>query len=67
MSEEEQTFFLSDYLPALAEITQDVDLSVLEKAQLLENTLGTVTKLLFAFIWQEKVIDLGGDVGSVLS
>ena len=67
MSEEEQTFFLSDYLPALAEITQDVDLSVLEKAQLLENTLGTVTKLLFAFIWQEKVIDLGGDVASVLS
>ena len=67
MSEEEQTFFLSDYLPALAEITQDVDLSVLEKAQLLENTLGTVTKLLFAFIWQEKVIDLGGDFGPVLS
>ena len=65
VSEEEQTFFLSDYLPALAEITQDVQLSVLEKAQLLENTLGTVTKLLFAFFWQEKVIDLGGDDGSL--
>ena len=61
MSEEEQTFFLSNYLPALAEITQDVHLSVLEKAELLENTLGTVAKLLFAFFWQEKVIDLGGE------
>ena len=46
-------------------MTQDVQLSVLEKAQLLENTLGTVTKLLFAFFWQEKVIDLGGEDGSV--
>ena len=64
MSEEEQTFFLSDYLPALAEITQDVQLSVLEKAQLLENTLGTVAKRLFAFFWQEKVIDLGGEADS---
>ena len=64
MSEEEQTFFLSDYLPALAEITQHVQLSVLEKAQLLENTLGTVAKLFFAFFWQEKVIDLGGEADS---
>ena len=32
----------------------------LEKADLLENSAGTVSKLLYAFIWQEEVFDLGG-------
>ena len=60
MSEEEQTFFLDLYLPTMAELTQSVELSLVEKAQLLENTIGTVIKLFFAFLWQEKVIDLEG-------
>ena len=51
------------YLPAMAELTETVELSLLEKAQLLEDTIGTVIKLLFAFFWQEKVIDLGGCFG----
>ena len=44
----------------MAELTQSVELSLVEKAQLLENPIGTVIKLFFAFLWQEKVIDLGG-------
>ena len=58
--EEEKEFFLLTYLPELEAITDLHPLTTLEKAELLENTLGTVMKLLFAFVWQEAVIDLNG-------
>ena len=48
------------YLPELEAITDLHPLTTLEKAELLENTIGTVMKLLFAFVWQEAVIDLSG-------
>ena len=48
------------FLPELVAITDLHPLTTLEKAELLENTLGTVMKLLFAFLWQEAVIDLNG-------
>ena len=48
------------FLPELEAITDLHPLTTLEKAELLENTLGTVMKLLFAFVWQEAVIDLNG-------
>ena len=57
---EEQHFFLEIYLPELMVHTDTFPLTVLEKAELLENTIGTVMKLLFAFVWQEAVIDLSG-------
>ena len=60
VSEEEQTFLLETYLPSLQEITDRYQLSVLEKAELLENMVGTVMKLLFAFLWQEGFIDTNG-------
>ena len=56
----DQTFLLETYLPQLQEITDNFPLTSLEKAELLENTVGTVMKLLFAFLWQEDVIDTGG-------
>ena len=31
----------------------------MEAAELLENSAGTFLKLLYAFVWQESVIDLG--------
>ena len=44
----------------LRDVTDNYRLTVLEKAELLENTVGTVMKLLFAFVWQEDVIDFSG-------
>ena len=58
--EEEKEFFLLTYLPELEAITDLHPLTTLEKAELLENTAGTVMKLLFAFLWQEDTIDLNG-------
>ena len=49
MTKEDQEFLLSVYLPLLTELTDTFPLTVLEKAELLENTVGTVIKLLFAF------------------
>ena len=60
VKEEEQTFLMETYLPLLEEITDRYPLTTLEKAELLENTIGTAMKLLFAFVWQEAVIDLSG-------
>ena len=58
--EEEKDFFLLTFLPELVAITDLHPLTTLQKAELLENTIGTVMKLLFAFVWQEAVIDLNG-------
>ena len=60
MTKEDQEFLLTVYLPLLTELTDTFPLTVLEKAELLENTIGTAMKLLFAFVWQEAVIDLSG-------
>ena len=59
-TDDQKEFFIAHYLPLLDREMEDLTLSVLEKAQLSENTIGTVTKLLYAFLWQEKTIDLGG-------
>ena len=49
VTKEDQEFLLSVYLPLLTELTDTFPLTLLEKAELLENTVGTVIKLLFAF------------------
>ena len=56
---EAKKFFLEDYMPLLYNATDDVSISVLEKAELLENTSATVFKSLYAFVWQEGTFDLG--------
>jgi hypothetical protein len=56
---EDKKFFLENYMPLLYNATKDVSISVLEKAELLENTSATVLKLLYAFAWQEGTFDLG--------
>ena len=58
--DEQKEFFTLHYLPLLETEMRNISLSLLEKAQLSENTIGTVSKLLYAFLWQEKTIDLGG-------
>ena len=62
MDEEVKEFIFDSYLPVLENQIGHIDLDLLESAELLENTLGTVIKLLYAFVWQEKVIDLGGEI-----
>ena len=59
-TEDQKEFFTDHYLPLLDREMEEISLSLVEKAQLSENTIGTVTKLLYAFLWQEKTIDLGG-------
>ena len=61
MDEEIRDFIFETYLPVLDENIGHIELSLVENAELSENTLGTVIKLLYAFVWQESVIDLGGE------
>ena len=61
MSEQDKLFFLEQYLPRLELQTHNVSLSILEKAEVLEDTAGTLIKIFFAFFWQESIIDLGGE------
>ena len=60
IEEEDKDFIFELYLPLLQEKIGHIQLSVLEKAELTENTIGSVIKLLYAFLWQEHVIDFGG-------
>ena len=60
VDEEIREFIFETYLPVLDENIGHIELSLVENAELSENTLGTVIKLLYAFVWQESVIDLGG-------
>ena len=62
MGEQDKAFFLEEYLPRLEVQTHNVSLSTLEKAEVLENTAGTLIKIFFAFFWQESIIDLGGEL-----
>ena len=62
MSGQDKEFFLEEYLPKLEVQTHNVSLTTLEKAELLENTAGTLIKIFFAFFWQESIIDLGGEL-----
>ena len=61
MGEQDKAFFLEEYLPRLEVQTHNVSLTTLEKAEVLENTAGTLIKIFFAFFWQESIIDLGGE------
>ena len=63
VSGQDKEFFLDHYLPTLEVQTHNVSLTVLEKAEVLENTAGTLIKIFFAFFWQESIIDLGGEFG----
>ena len=62
MDEETRDFIFETYLPLLDLNIGHIHLSILENAELSENTLGTVIKLLYAFLWQESIIDLGGNM-----
>ena len=55
---EDQRFIFDEYLPLLQQYIGHIQLTALEQAELNENVIGTVVKLLWAFIWQESIVDL---------
>lgn len=60
VGQEDREFIFDLYLPLLDEHIGHIDLTLEESAELLENTIGTVIKLLYGFFWQESIIDLTG-------
>jgi hypothetical protein len=56
MPEELRQFCLVDYLAEVRAATSHIQLSLAEKGKIEGNTIGTVLKLLYAFVWQEEVL-----------
>jgi len=57
---EDQVFVMDAFLPAIRIASSHHYLGLTDRLELLTNTLFTVAKLLYAFVWQEDVIDFGG-------
>jgi len=54
LSPEVQTFLLDTYVPTIRGAMAGVKLTLAEKVSLVPKFLGTVLKLLYAFMWQEQ-------------
>merc|ERR1712033_105321 len=53
---ETRAFIFDVYLPEIRAGTADVSLGFLEHAQFQLNTVGTLVKLIYAFLWQEYAL-----------
>ncbi|KAF2367512.1 hypothetical protein FHG87_001742, partial [Trinorchestia longiramus] len=49
-------FLLDHYVPEIRRVTSDVHLSPPEHATFFFNTVGSTMKLVYAFLWQERVL-----------
>ena len=58
MDEESKEFIFGIYMPTLYQHIGHIELSLVEKAELFENTIGSAIKLLYAFFWQEHVVPI---------
>ena len=56
---EYQDFFLNHFLPVIRNATADFYLDAQQKTILIKNTVGTLIKLFYAFVWQEKILYIG--------
>merc|ERR1719348_2085878 len=56
LPEETRAFVFDIYLPEIRAGTADVSLGLLEHAQFQLNTVGTLIKLIYAFLWQEYAL-----------
>ena len=56
MPEDLRQFCLIDFMKEVRDATGHIQLSLVEKGQIEGNTIGTVLKLLYAFVWQEEVL-----------
>ena len=54
-----QDFFLNHYIPEFRNATVDLHLDLDQKSSLLKNTVGTLIKLFYAFVWQEQFLYIG--------
>ena len=60
VEEEDKEFMNTAFLPAIRNASSHHFLGLRDRLELWTNTLATVTKLFYAFFWQEAVIDFGG-------
>jgi len=51
-----RSFMFDQYLPEIRLATAEINLGVLEKGQFQLNTVGTLVKLIYAFLWQEYAL-----------
>jgi len=51
-----RSFMFDQYLPEIRLATADINLGLLEKGQFQLNTVGTLVKLIYAFLWQEYAL-----------
>jgi hypothetical protein len=56
MPEDLRQFCLIDFLEEVRNATKHIELTVAEKGRIEGNTLGTVLKLVYAFLWQEEAL-----------
>jgi len=56
LPDEIRTFMFDQYLPEIRLATADINLGILEKGQFQLNTVGTLVKLIYAFLWQEYAL-----------
>jgi len=61
LPEEARTYIFEHYLPEIRLATADVNLGILELYQFQLNTVGTLTKIIYAFLWQEYALT-GNDI-----
>jgi hypothetical protein len=59
LSPQAQAFLVDSYVPTIRGAMANLHLTLKEKAVLSEKFVGTVLKLLFAFVWQEGVFKYG--------
>ena len=55
LEQEVKDFILNKYIPELRSVTADVKVSIFSRVNLFFKVLGTLGKLIFAFLWQEHV------------
>lgn len=58
LSEDEASFMINDYLPAYNSAIAGVRISLFSKIELFFKFLGTLIKLIWAFLWQEHMLKL---------
>jgi len=61
LPEDIKLFLVEQYLPEIRTATADVSLGILENIQIELDTVATLMKLIYAFLWQEYVLT-GADI-----
>lgn len=56
LSDDDVNFILNDYLPELRNLTGPIDLGLIQETRFVENTVSSVIKLIYAFLWQEEIL-----------